>query len=294
MVMGALDGRVLDDLGLIAPIRTARPNEFRDPPGQACPFCRGNEAETPPQLGSIDAPDGRWIARAFANRFPAAQPPDGDHEVIVDTPEHAPAVTLAGIQLWRERYARALERYANAMPVLFKNAGASAGATIRHPHTQLLTIARPIPYWERLSTQARAYAMRTGECCWCQDLRTAGSQARVVAARLGVVAFVPSRQRFDGLLRIVPERCEPSFALAQAAELQGLASLLGAAASALQADAFNVYFEGDPHAERGVAHWHADVVPRATTLAGFELASELPILAAGPQESAERWRQMLT
>ncbi|MHB8146778.1 MAG: galactose-1-phosphate uridylyltransferase [Vulcanimicrobiaceae bacterium] len=280
------------DIALIARSRRTRPDEFRNPVGEPCPFCPGHESRTPPSIVTVDAADGRWLARVFRNKFPAVEPPDGDHEVIVDAPDHTDEITLPGVILWRERFRAALDRYARAMPVLFKNRGEYAGATIRHPHTQLVALARAIPRWERIRSHAAEHLERTGNCVWCEDASEAGVQDRLVSGLTNIVGFVPRHSRFGMVLRFAPTRCTAAFSDASDAELADLTTLVRQAVPGLGGLAFNLFFEGDPHGGAGVSHWHADLVPRANTLAGFELASDLHISSGTAQESAARWRRM--
>jgi len=280
------------DFALTASSRLDRPNEFRESSNDACPFCPGNESQTPPPLASIEADDGSWLARAFRNKFPAVAPPDGDHEVIVDAPGHTQEVTLSGVMLWRARFRAALGRYPDAMPVLFKNSGAYAGATIRHPHTQLIVLGRPIPRWERMTSHAAEQLERAGRCVWCADAFDGDAQDRLVSALASIVAYVPRHSRFGKVLRFAPRRCTVAFSEANDAELGDFTTLVRRAVSRLGAVAFNLFFEGSPHADPGVWHWHADLVPREGTLAGFELATGLHISSGTAQESAAFWRRM--
>ncbi|MEO8034548.1 MAG: hypothetical protein ABI837_08945, partial [Acidobacteriota bacterium] len=71
---------------LLAPGRAGRPHAFSDAStdeAEECPFCPGQESSTPPTLGAVEK-DGRWLARAFANKYPASK----WHEVVVDSPRH--------------------------------------------------------------------------------------------------------------------------------------------------------------------------------------------------------------
>ena len=158
---------------IMAPSRAQRPQQLAAPaagnlppydPG--CPFCPGQEAHTPPPV--LVVPDGNrpthWTLRVVPNKFPAlvadsATPPSvpdglfpaldgrGHHEVIIECPEHNGQLSqLPLVQLivlvgtWGERL-RALQTDPQVQMIsLFKNHGARAGASLPHPHTQILAL----------------------------------------------------------------------------------------------------------------------------------------------------------
>ena len=115
-----------------------------------CPFCEGNEAETPPETqavrpggGGPDTPG--WLVRAIPNKFPAVAPDEGVHEVIVNTPRHVvrfgdltdDEAELAG-GVWADRIAAVEADPRGLWPFLFLNQGAAAGASLQHTHAQLV------------------------------------------------------------------------------------------------------------------------------------------------------------
>ncbi len=125
---------------VVTPWRQDRPNK----PAGLCPFCPGGlEAPGPYQV--------RWIP----NRWPAL--PDGRHEVVLHSPRHAatfPALGTAGtarvIGLWSERTARLGARDDVSYVFVFENRGRAIGATIDHPHSQILAlgVVPPVPLAE--------------------------------------------------------------------------------------------------------------------------------------------------
>ena len=119
---------------LVAPQRQSRPmHTGRNKVSDRCPFCAGHEADTPPTVDAVESHDGAgWLARAFANKYPAA----ALHEVVAEGPGHAEhpaeldvASLRAAVELWLRRI-RALERdHGVACAYLFKNVGSRAGAS---------------------------------------------------------------------------------------------------------------------------------------------------------------------
>ena len=275
---------------LLGTTRAARPNEFRDGPEDRCAFCPGNEKLTPPELTRIGTPE-RWDVRVFRNKYPAIVPPDGDHEIIVDSPNHDEEITELGMRMWRERYAAALQRTPSAFPVLFKNSGPYAGATIVHPHTQLIVLPDRPDRWERMVQNA-------GRCTLCEELARARSEDTIISCNGGAVAFVRSHSRFAWSLTILPETCAPSLLSATEEMWQRMGTMMREAVESirrafLERASFNALLYSDPHAPTGSFHWHTEIVPRISTLAGFELSTGMFIRGATAKESAQRWRRMI-
>ncbi len=283
---------------LLGRTRAARPDEYRDGPSAACPFCPGNESQTPPEIARY-GDERAWRVRAFANKYPAIAPPEGMHEVIVDAPDHAAEITADGMRMWRERYLAARAAFPDAVPVLFKNRGAHAGATIRHPHAQLIALRDEPVRFAAMRARGAAHRARTGRCSWCDEATRARATGLAVRESADAIAYVREHARFGWALTIVPFECTASLANADPATWSAAGSLLGEAVRALLAQLgdeapFNVLVPSDALAAAGEFHWHLELVPRLATFAGFELASGMYIRSAAPQESAERWRRMFT
>src|SRR5690348_2192834 len=141
---------------ILATGRALRPDTFRVqasplPAAVAtCPFCAGNEHETPPEVmrvgpGAPETPG--WNVRVVPNKFPlVGDGVAGAHEIVILSPAHdksvgeltEPALGDAFLAL-RDRAAFHLDRglaYAQA----FVNHGKAAGASIEHPHAQLVAL----------------------------------------------------------------------------------------------------------------------------------------------------------
>ncbi len=172
-----------------APSRGARPNEYANGEQERCAFCPGNEDLTPPEIARTPS-GGSWSVRVFANKYPAIEPPDGLHEVIVETPTHAPEITAAGVRMWRDRYRAALEVMPTAFPVVFKNSGALAGATLVHPHAQLVVLPQRPQRWSTMEAAARAYRAAHDRCVWCDEADRSAGLGHLVEASDRLRAYV--------------------------------------------------------------------------------------------------------
>ncbi len=284
------------DRTLLGMTRAARPDEYRDGSAERCPFCPGNEDETPPTIAAKLESGGAWVARAFANRYPAIAEPNGEHEVIVDSPSHDRETTTEGFELWHERYVAAVKRERAAVPVLFKNRGAAAGATIVHPHAQLIVVRSEVPRFSAMRALGIAYFEREGECGWCQELLRSALCGGTVAETERAVMYARPESRFGNAVVVSPRSCAPSIDRAGKAAWLSACSLLDLAIRALtnargESASYNVLVASDPLAAVSTMHWHLELVPRSSALAGFELASGMYIKTQ--QESVEAWRRMI-
>ncbi|MBW3672233.1 MAG: DUF4931 domain-containing protein, partial [Acidobacteria bacterium] len=135
---------------LLTPNRLDRPNALLDHGSDGiCPFCPGNENETPPEISRVDDGQG-WLVRVVPNKYPAASPDGGivgAHELIVESPRHddelrtmTQAHVRAVINTWLDRYRHALSSPEVKYVVLFRNRGPHAGESISHPHSQLVAV----------------------------------------------------------------------------------------------------------------------------------------------------------
>lgn len=241
---------------LFAPERAGRPNAFgRSASASDCPFCPGNEAMTPSEIEHLGEP---WRVRVFPNKYPAA----GGHEVIVESPDHeaAFATTPEVVATWIHR----IEAHSDSSFVsLFKNAGERAGASIDHVHSQLIPLSFVPPRVER---ELEGFA--SGPCALCEspDELTIGQDD-------SVKWIAPHGSSHAYQQWVTTRRHQPSMSTMTDAEIESLAAFLDRAARATLrvAPAYNFLAMHFPRDSRG--HAYIDIVPRMTSLAGFELAT---------------------
>jgi UDPglucose--hexose-1-phosphate uridylyltransferase len=316
---------------IIAQERTQRPHDFMDVPpqrvtGQACPFCEGNESETPNEIlahrHAGSRPDGPgWQVRVIPNKFPALVrdgdatqrgddlcqllPGVGAHEVIVESPRHLVSISeLSETQLaevlgvYRDRLVALKDNSRLAYALIFKNAGAAAGATIEHAHSQL--IATPIVPANVQAELAGSldYARRHGRCAYCDMIRQESTQARrLVLDTPSFVAFCPFAARFPFETWILPKNHADRFeslADGDLDELSGvLRRLIAKIEVALARPAYNYVIHTAPFDTRelGHYHWHIEVMPSVARAAGFEWGAGFFINPVPPEDAAEHLRR---
>jgi UDPglucose--hexose-1-phosphate uridylyltransferase len=307
---------------VIADERAGRPSAFlsrrlpvEDDPGRPCPFCPDSAEPTAPALETY-GPDGSWQVRIVANRYPAFSgtepmvvshlgpvftqaPASGVHEVLVFTPVHdATWADLADEQshlvmrALRDRMSEHASipglRYSQAVV----NRGREAGASIEHPHEQLLSM--PFVPGETANEMA-GFSRFQGNCLLCA-LVDAEEEAdrRLVFSDDNVAVLSPFWSGAPYEMLVVPRAHGPHLHTAADTDLASVGRALRIALSALRSRlgdvAYNLMFHSAPYKLSGPYHWHIHVVPQVTTRGGFELGSGVLINIVPPEVAAEELR----
>jgi UDPglucose--hexose-1-phosphate uridylyltransferase len=266
---------------VITPWRQDRP----DRPEGRCPFCPGGR----------EAP-GDYTERWIANRWPGL--PGGRHEVVLHSPDHDasfPALGVAGagrvIEVWSERTAALASRPDVGYVFVFENRGRATGATIDHPHSQILAFGAipPVPHAE-LSRPA---------CELCSD----ADERLVVTGCRGWRARVPQAPSWPYEMLISPGAHVPDLPAAGAWLRGGLAAILVDCLTRLHrlfgADApYMLWFHQRPAGDQDwpAAHLHLHLVPvmrgrgRIRHLASAELGAGVFFDPVDPAAAAARLR----
>ncbi|MBI4728737.1 MAG: galactose-1-phosphate uridylyltransferase [Acidobacteria bacterium] len=310
-------GRVRRPNGSTAAGRAERPGDL---PAPECPFCRGRESRTPPEVWRLGEPGGDWRVRVVPNMFPALHPERtprslrdgglvaldgaGCHEVVVEHPDHdwdlqtgAEREVRDVLEAYRARYRAAREAGAAAI-IVFRNHGAASGNSLDHPHSQIVGMPVVPARIARLAEAARRHHEEFGTSLLADVLaRETADGRRVVARAGGLVAFQPFASSSPFETWIAPEDRAPrgagagSFGDAPDGALDELAvilrAVLRALGRALDDPPYNLLLSGAPRLEEGGRlPWHVRIVPRLSPLAGFELATGTTINPSLPEETA--------
>jgi UDPglucose--hexose-1-phosphate uridylyltransferase len=314
---------------IIATERARRPSDFVTEPvrprATTCAFCEGHEQQTPPEVLAGRPPDSRpntpgWTYRVVPNKFPALRiegelEPSGEglfdrmngvgaHEVVIETPRHD--ASLAGLSVdavtdvllaYRERMADLKKDPRFAYVLVFKNHGEAAGASLEHPHSQLIaTPIIPIMVSEELAGSAQYYDLKE-RCVWCDMVRQERrGQARLVLESPEFVALAPFAPRFPFETWILPTRHRAAFEESTEEELRGVAETLGEVLrrmdQVLGEPPYNFMLHTAPFREAQLEsfHWHLEVIPKLTRVAGFEWGSGFFINPVPPEAAADALR----
>ena len=314
---------------IIATERARRPSDFGADPvrtkGGPCAFCPGNEGKTPPEILAFrpsDAPPNSpgWSVRVVSNKFPALRiegdlEPQGEglydrmngigaHEVIIETPEHG--ATLASLPeeavtevfwAYRERIVDLGKDPRFDYVLIFKNHGEAAGASLEHPHSQLIaTPIVPIMVEEELEGGQGYFRMKK-RCVWCDIVRQERqSQGRVILESGGFVALAPFAPRFPFETWILPTAHRAAYEEIERDEAQSLAAIVGELLrrmnQTLKDPPFNFMLHTaplrTPHLDH--YHWHMEIIPKLIKVAGFEWGSGFFINPTPPEDAVRYLR----
>lgn len=310
---------------IIAPDRAKRPedytSEFKLNGSKFCPFCAGNEDATPSEILAYRQPGSErnrpgWRVRVVPNKFPALQVEGnldkrgdgmydlmngvGAHEVIIECPQHVTNLSALSTEhirevLWvyRDRLVDLKRDPRLVHGLIFKNKGAPAGASLEHSHSQLIvTPVVPISVWEEMTGSLEFYNYR-GRCIYCdmiqQELANGG---RVVLDTPDFIVFCPFASRFPFETWILPKQHSSQFENIQRQGIEGLGmvlkNILGKLEVALDDPPYNYVIHTAPFDTSELAHyhWHVEMFPRLTRVAGFEWGSGFYINPVLPEEAA--------
>lgn len=316
---------------IIATDRAKRPTDFVREKVEIrgsgfCPFCYGHEVKTPPEIHAY-RPDGSakdtpgWTLRIVPNKFPALGIEGtlnrqgeglydkmngiGAHEVIIETPDHA--LTLAtmptrGVEnvLWsyRDRILDLKKDRRFKYILIFKNHGEAAGASLEHTHSQLIALPVVPKRVREEVDSAREYYNFKERCIFCDIIRQEMEDTvRVIAENQDFTALAPYAPRFPFELWIVPKIHQSAFEESQKHEFEQLASVLKDMLmrldKVLDSPAYNYIIHTSPFPEvsNDYYHWHLEVMPKLTKVAGFEWGTGFYINPTPPEESAKFLRE---
>lgn len=295
-------------------------------PGTLCPFCEGNEDKTPGEIlayrdRQTAANDKGWRVRVVPNKYPALQV-EGDlrkrgdgiydhmngvgaHEVIIESPRHVESLTDLDEEniremLWvyRDRLVDLKKDSRLLYGMLFKNVGAAAGASLEHTHSQLIvTPIVPINVIEEMEG-AKAFHQYRGRCIYCdiiQQEQTAGS--RIVLESPHFLAVCPYAARFPFETWIIPKLHASHYENIHKQEVDDLAyslrTVLRKIEQALDRPPYNYIIHTGPWDAQALPHyhWHLEIIPRLTKVAGFEWGTGFYINPVPPEQAAEFLRE---
>src|SRR5258706_6260237 len=295
-----------------------------------CPFCPGNEDKTPPEVfafrkdGTAPNTPG-WEVRVVPNKFPALQIEGtldrrgeglydkmngvGAHEVVIETPIHDQDLAdlpiehlVLVLKAYRERMNDLHRDRRFRYVLIFKNHGPGAGATLEHSHTQLIaTPIIPKILQEELEGARRYYELKE-RCVFCDMIQqdTADNNGRrVVTQNDRFLVIEPFAPRFPFETSVLPRRHDSSYQIvSDEEEYVDLASILKDTLQrlnqALDRPPYNFVIHTAPVSDGDLEffHWHLEIMPKLTRVAGFEIGSGFYINPTPPEDAAQYLREI--
>ncbi|XBH80068.1 ADP-glucose phosphorylase-like [Triticum dicoccoides] len=295
-------------------------------PKPSCPFCLGRESECAPEIFRVPAPDESpsWRIRVIENLFPAlrreAAPPApedeepvgagecavrgfGFHDVVIETPHHEVRLwdlEAEGVRDVLLAYARRVQQLAEHPAVkyvqVFKNQGASAGASMAHSHSQMLgTPFVPPSVTSRLNCMKEVFE-RSGKCSLCAVV----SKDILVSETHNFSAFVPFAASYPFEIWIVPRQHSSYFHETDQDKVLDLAGLLKSMlqklCKQLNDSPFNYMIHSAPFGLSSsclpYTHWFLQIVPQLSVIGGFEIGSGCHINPVFPEDAAKILREI--
>jgi UDPglucose--hexose-1-phosphate uridylyltransferase len=315
---------------IIATDRAKRPSDFirqSPPPASAaiCPFDYGNEHKTPPEVLAYRNSGGRdepgWRVRVVPNKFPVLGI-EGDlnrqgegmydkmngigaHEVIIEGPDHKMSMGEMSEKqieevLWayKERINDLKKDGRFRYILVFKNHGDAAGSTMEHPHSQLIALpVIPKRVKEEVDASKLFFDLKE-RCIFCDIIRQeSAAGVRLINETDRFTVLSPYAPRYPFETWVLPKRHASHFEDADAPTLANLAWIMKTTIrkleKVLERPAYNFIVHTAPVQEGPLPHyhWHLEIIPRLSKVAGFEWATGFYINPTPPEESAKFMRE---
>lgn len=289
---------------------------------ETCPFCWGNEKFTPPEIVAYRPPNTQkdtpgWWVRTIPNKYPALRVEGkviksadgiydkitgiGAHEVIIETHHHDkdiyeldPKNVEDIFKMYKDRIIDLKRDIRFEYILIFKNCGTQAGATLSHPHSQLIALPMvPIRIKQELKG-AQSYFETKERCIYCDIVNEELKRAeRVVTENDDFVAICPYASRFPFEIWILPKRHDPMYEDIHNDELKNLASIIQIVNrkinNALDIPPYNYLLHTSPLKDGNLQyyHWHIEIMPKLSGIGGFEWGTGFYINHIAPEEAAK-------
>jgi UDPglucose--hexose-1-phosphate uridylyltransferase len=322
---------IIDRWVIISTERGKRPvflaEEVPPPKPVMCPLCPGNEAMTPSEVFALRASPAppnspNWLLRVVPNKFPALRIEGsldkegvslydrmngiGAHEVIVETPSHGE--TLADMtadrirdvfNAYRERIVDLARDRRFRYVMVFKNHGSVAGASLDHSHSQLIALPIvPKRVVEEISGGLNYFRYKD-RCIFCDIVaQEKEDQVRVVYENPEFVVISPYASRFPFETWVLPKRHDPYFVVHGADRdylplAEAISVVLRKYNRVLNTPPYNFMIHTAPfgNGEMPHYHWHLEIIPRLTKMAGFEWGTGFYINPTPPEEATTYLRE---
>lgn len=331
---------VTGDWVVVATGRARRPDDFarldrpkeKPQPRKNCPFEKlmpnalvvYDRAGERFQITSKDKAylENNWWLQVVPNKYPAfgqgvcavekrfgpyrMQDGVGFHEVVV-TRDHTRSIgrmtnieVSMAVRSYRNRYLALKDQPCVEYISIFHNHGRESGATISHPHSQIIAIPVIPPDIGRSLRGSAEFHRRNKKCIHCLMLDfELKDKKRIIHKNRSFVAFAPfvSRQAFE--IRIFPRRHNPEFDKISDREITDAAEALRLALAkldrALGDPAYNFFIHTAPTANgkrAGHYHWHIEILPKTGVWAGFEIGTGIEISTVAPEKAAAYLRRV--
>lgn len=261
-----------------------------------------------------------WSLQVIGNKYPIFGPGDcsetfkegpytlmdgsGFHEVII-TRDHEKHIALLPLKKVEEIIKAYQERYLNLMEhkcvnyiSIFYNHGKESGASLSHPHSQLIAIPILPSDIKRSLRGAKQHYEDHKRCAHCAMLKWEKEEKRVIFQNEYFIVYAPFVPRVSFELRVYPRKHQPNFEKIKPNEIKYLAEALKTALyklnKGLKDPAYNFFFHTAPCDGKDYSyyHWHIEILPRTNIWAGIELGTGIEVSSIEPEQVAKFLRKI--
>lgn len=292
-----------------------------------CPFDQGNEKMTPNEVLSYRLPTSSknepgWWVRVIPNKYPALRVEGnfdkrgvgmydqmngvGAHEIVIESPNHSDEISNMDekqieeiIWAWRDRLLDLSKDKRFKYILIFKNKGSQAGASLEHPHSQIIALPIiPIRVTQELNGSKQYYEYKD-RCVFCDIVQQElDDRERLVEENGDFISLVPFAPRFPFEICILPKKHESYFPEITKNAIVSLTKVLKKTLlrlkKALNDPPYNLIIHTSPTMEPHLSyyHWHIEIMPRLTKVAGFEWGTGFYINPTSPEDAASFLREV--
>lgn len=290
-----------------------------------CQFCYHRENQTPPEIEAIRPKDTEpntagWSMRVIPNKFPVLKIEGelekrglgifdmsngiGAHEVLIETPNHRLDLADLSVDEVNNVIGKYISRFKSLSGddrfryiLIFRNFGDSAGASLEHPHSQIIALPMVPQYVLEKLEGAKAYRQYRGRCVFCDMIRQEyEDKERIITQNDNFISFCPYAPRYPFESWVIPKEHCMHFSDMSDEERKNLALILKEVLMrnrlCLSNPSYNFYIHTAPVNDDigDDFHWHIEIIPKLTNIYGFEWATDFYAVATSPRKAAEYLR----
>ncbi len=318
---------------IIARERSKRPTDFvvasPDTVGGFCPLCPEHERTTPDEVLAYGRNPGQpanspgWKLRVVPNKYPALVIEGeldkegeglydrmngiGAHEVVIESPNHSdrfaflpPEQMILTFQAFRERIHDLSQDPRFLYVMIFKNFGKDAGASLEHSHSQLVALPIMPRMLEAELKGSLEYFKYKDRCVFCDIIRQEMQQKiRLVCENDKFVTLTPFAPRTPFEMWIMPKKHSSAYREQDDASLASLTNIFSETLRRLDGCIpgvpYNFVLHTQPLREKPQEHfhWHFEIVPKLTSIAGFEWGTGFYINPMPPEDTCQYLRDIV-
>lgn len=312
---------VSSDWVIIATGREAKPESFAkhkrlkpSVPSKSCPFCKKKILKK--AVAEQKKPDNSWFVVSIPNDFPAflksmtlnkrKKGPNkimnglGYQEVVITADHHRQAAQFSQeelkmvIDVYQKRYLELIDKKFIKYVSIFHNHGYEAGASMTHPHSQIIAIPVIDPDLRQSLDGAKSFYTKHKKCVYCTMIEWDMKDGRrIIYQNEKFVVLCPFAPQRSFEVRVYPKEHKPYFERISEKDkwlfADALQKALGKIYKGLKNPAYNFYFHTAPRDKKSYNsyHWHLNILPRTSIWAGFELSAGIEISSIAPEKAAE-------